>query len=85
MYVAPAQDTGYALHHQRAVPSHWVDPPGATVSTKPASCNDPLTPHLHAKKGIGYPNTYATAEQAEKSPAAYQLNCGKSCPPPPAE
>ncbi|KAG8159006.1 hypothetical protein KVR01_011449 [Diaporthe batatas] len=28
--------------------------------------------------GIGYPNTYATAEQAEKNPAAFQLNCGES-------
>lgn len=27
--------------------------------------------------GIGYPNTYATAEQAEKNPAAYQLNCAQ--------
>ncbi|KAJ4424624.1 hypothetical protein N0V82_000756 [Gnomoniopsis sp. IMI 355080] len=27
--------------------------------------------------GIGYPNTYATAEQAEKDPAAYQLNCAQ--------
>ncbi|KAG6353937.1 hypothetical protein INS49_005194 [Diaporthe citri] len=30
--------------------------------------------------GIGYPNTYATDEQAKASPAAFQLNCGKSCP-----
>ncbi|KAK7708478.1 hypothetical protein SLS64_006580 [Diaporthe eres] len=30
--------------------------------------------------GIGYPNTYATEEQAKASPAAFQLNCGKSCP-----
>lgn len=29
------------------------------------------------KQGIGYPNTYATAEQAEKSPAAYRLNCAQ--------
>lgn len=81
MYVAPAEDTEYALHPRRAVPSHCVDPPSATVSTKPASCDDPLTLHLHAEKGIGYPNTYATAEQAEKNPAAYQLNCGQSSPP----
>ncbi|POS77630.1 MAPEG family protein [Diaporthe helianthi] len=27
--------------------------------------------------GIGYPNTYATAEQAEKDPAAFKLNCAQ--------
>lgn len=27
--------------------------------------------------GIGYPNTYASAEQAEKDPAAYKLNCAQ--------
>ncbi|KAH8772859.1 hypothetical protein F5883DRAFT_642216 [Diaporthe sp. PMI_573] len=27
--------------------------------------------------GIGYPNTYATAEQAEKNPGAFQLNCAQ--------
>lgn len=28
-------------------------------------------------QGISYPNTYATAEQAAKDPAAYQLNCAQ--------
>lgn len=27
--------------------------------------------------GIGYPNTYATDEQAKASPAAFQLNCAQ--------
>ncbi|CAN8095713.1 unnamed protein product [Discula destructiva] len=27
--------------------------------------------------GIGYPNTYATAEQAAADPAAYRLNCAQ--------
>lgn len=27
--------------------------------------------------GIGYPNTYATEEQAKASPAAFQLNCAQ--------
>lgn len=31
-------------------------------------------------QGIGYPNTYATDEQAKANPAAFQLNCGEFCP-----
>ncbi|KAJ0117661.1 hypothetical protein N8I77_009165 [Diaporthe amygdali] len=27
--------------------------------------------------GIGYPNTYATDEQAKQNPAAFQLNCAQ--------
>lgn len=34
------------------------------------------TVQFRKASGITYPNTYATPEQADKSPAAYQLNCG---------
>lgn len=48
------------------------------------------TVQFRKASGITYPNTYATPEQADKSPAAYQLNCGTFslfflfCLPPPS-
>lgn len=42
------------------------------------------TVQFRKASGITYPNTYATPEQADKSPAAYQLNCGMSSPLPPS-
>ncbi|KKY32973.1 putative microsomal glutathione s-transferase [Diaporthe ampelina] len=36
-----------------------------------------LTSKARKASGIGYPNAYATAEQARDSPAAYNLNCAQ--------
>ncbi|PSR79112.1 hypothetical protein BD289DRAFT_442931 [Coniella lustricola] len=36
-----------------------------------------MTGKARKSSGIGYPNAYATAEQAEKNPEAYRLNCAQ--------
>jgi hypothetical protein len=61
-------------------PKHWL--PNASVNTRATRRNVLAdAPSLCVgEKGIGYPNTYATAEEADKNPGAFQLNCGKSCP-----
>jgi glutathione S-transferase len=35
-----------------------------------------LTSSARKKAGIKYPNSYASAEQAEKDPRAFTFNCG---------
>ncbi len=35
-----------------------------------------LTSSARKKSGIKYPNSYASAEQAEKDPKAFAFNCG---------
>jgi len=35
-----------------------------------------LTSSSRKKSGIKYPNSYASAEQAEKDPKAFAFNCG---------
>lgn len=62
--------------------AHCVTPP--MCHRRPLNQPDATfadTSSLRVTQGIGYPNTYATDEQAKASPAAFQLNCGKSCPP----
>lgn len=55
-----------AIHHiNTRYPSHF---------TQTIELTGPLFPPF---QGIGYPNTYATAEQADKDPAAYRLNCAQ--------